>query len=301
MRQGLELENPVSPAAAEIRPAGVRPAARPIPVRGEAKLVLGGNGPASRILHLHQKDPARMLFPQQPRGDLRCGVLVTTSGGLVAGDELDMEIAVEAGAAGLVTPQAAEKIYRSDGPDCRIDIRLSVGADGWLEWLPQETILFQGARLRRHTAVELDRRARLLAGEITVFGRRAMGESFSRGYLRDEWDVRREGRAVWADSFLLDGPVRAIIDHPAGLGGAEAVATAVYAGPDAAKQLAAARRIIGETGMEVRCGATVVGGLLLVRWLGDAYPLRKAFGAFWAAFRHTAGGLPPRLPRLWHV
>lgn len=301
MRQGLGLDNPTSPAAVDARPSTARRAVRPIPVRGEARLVLGGNGPASRILHLHQKDPVRMLFPQKPRGDLRTAVLVTTSGGLVAGDELDIEIAVDAGAAGLITPQAAEKIYRSEGLDCRIDIRLSVGADGWLEWLPQESILFQGGRLRRRTEVTLDRRARLLAGEITVFGRRAMGEIFTRGFLRDEWDIRCGGRAIWSDAFLLDGPVRAIIDHPAGLGGAEAVATAIYAGPDAAKQLATARRILEETGGKSRCGATVVGGLLLVRWLGDAYPLRRAFGAFWAAFRHAAGGLPPALPRLWHV
>lgn len=303
MRQGLQTDSPISPrelpAVVRGRP---RSAGRWNPVCGEAGLVLAGNGPATRIAHLHQKAPLRILFPHRARGDLFTGMLVTTSGGLVAGDEIDIDIKVEAGAAGLVMPQAAEKIYRSEGADCRIGIRLAVGADGWLEWLPQETILFQGARLRRHTTVELDRRARMLAGEITVFGRRAMGETFSRGLLRDEWDVSRGGRAVWADSFLLEGPIRAVIDHPAGLDGAEAMATAIYAGPDAAKCLGTARKILDAAGGDgLRHGISLVGGVLVVRWLGDAYPLRRAFGAFWAGFRYATAGLPPSLPRLWHV
>jgi urease accessory protein len=271
-------------------------------VRGEAGLVLDGNGSATRIAHLHQQDPLRILFPHRPRGDLFAGVLVTTSGGLVAGDELDIDIRAEPGAAGLLMPQAAEKIYRSDAADCRISVRLSAGADSWLEWLPQETILFQGARLRRRMSVELDRRARLLAGEITVFGRRAMGEIYSRGFLREDWDIRQGGRAAWADAFLLEGPVRAVIDHPAGLGGAEAMATAVYAGPDSSKWLATARKLLDELdGDGVRRGVSLVGGILVVRWLGDAFELRRAYGAFWAAFRHATAGLPAALPRLWHM
>ena len=303
MRQGLQPDNLASPREPDLggRDHGSA-AGRSIRVRGAAALVLGGVGSATRIAHLHQKEPLRMLFPRKARGDLITGVLVNTSGGLVAGDELEIDIRVEAGAAGLVTPQAAEKIYRSTGRDCRIDIRLCAGADSWLEWLPQETILFQGARLRRHAAVELDLRARLLAGEITVFGRRAMGETFSDGFLRDEWNIRRDGRAVWADIFQLDGQIRAVIDHPGGLGGAEAVATAVYVGPDAETQLGTARDLMEAGNLEgVRCGASLVGGVLVARWLGDAYPLRHAFGAFWAGFRHSAAGLPPALPWLWHM
>lgn len=271
------------------------------PVRGEAVLALAGGG-ATRVAELYQKTPLRVLRLYPERGDAFAAVLVNTSGGMVAGDSLDVDIRAGAGARALVMPQAAEKVYRSPGPDCHIEVRLSVGADGWLEWLPQEAILFEGARLRRRMSVELDRRARLLAGEITVFGRRARGERFTRGLLRDDWRVLRDGRAVWADAFSLDGDVGAVIDHPAGLGGAEAMATAIYAGPDAAKRLDRAREIVdGATVEGLRSGVTHVGGLLLARWLGDARAVRRSFGSFWAQFRHAAVGLPAALPRLWHI
>ncbi len=286
------------PVRRERLPAG----STAIAVRGEAALRLAGMGSSTRIADLHQKDPLRVMFPHPARGDSLTAVLVTTSGGLVAGDVLDIDIRVDESASGLVMPQAAEKIYRSTGTDCRIDVRLAAAADSWLEWLPQETILFQGARLRRRVSVDLQPRARVLAGEITVFGRRAMGESFSRGLLAEDWALRSNGRLLWADAFRLDGPVREVIDHPAGLGGAEAMATAVYAGPDAKRWLTSVRDILEEQLVGgLRCGATLVGGVILVRWLGDAWPLRRAFGGFWAAFRHRAAGKPAALPRLWHA
>lgn len=285
----------------DLPPSRLDGAAQRRPVCGEVVLELAGGG-ATRVRTLYQKTPLRVLRPYPERGDAFAAVLVNTAGGMVAGDSLDVDIRAGAGARALLMPQAAEKIYRSPGPDCRIEVRLSVGADGWLEWLPQEAILFEGARLRRRMSVDLDRRARLLAGEITVFGRRARGERFTRGLLRDDWQVRCDGRAVWADAFGLDGEVRRIIDHPAGLGGAEAMATAIYAGPDAAKRLDRAREILeAEVADGVRAGVTLVGGLLLARWLGDAAAVRRSFGGYWAQSRHAMAGLPAALPRLWHI
>lgn len=271
---------------------------------GTAEIGFSDAAGTTRLAHLFHSDPLRVLFPTAPPGEIASGTLVTTSGGLVGGDRLD--ILVEAGddARALVFGQAAEKIYRSAGDDTHIDVRLSVAGGGWLEWLPQETILFDRARLRRLTAAEVAPGARLLAGEMVVFGRTAMGEAMTDGLVRDAWEVRRAGRLVWADALHLDDTLADDLADPAGFDGALAFASLVYVGDDAADHLPTARGLLDNAGSVpgLRTGASRLGDVLIVRWLGrEALPLRNAFGAFWAAFRHAAGGLPPTLPRLWHI
>lgn len=253
----------------------------------------------TRLDHLYQHDPLHVLFPTPPAGELPNAVLVTTSGGLVGGDRLELSVSAGPGTAAMATAQAAEKIYRSTGKDSVIDVHLPVGRDAWLEWLPQETILFDGARLRRRTIIDLDAGAKILAGEILVFGRIASGERLSRGLVREEWRVRREGRLVWADALHLEGDMEGIFAEPACFGGATAQATAIYAGDDAPEHLDLARSLLDN---ELRAAATVVNGVLVARWLGpDPARLRRAFGDFWAGFRHGCAGLPAILPRLWTI
>ena len=127
------------------------------------------------------------------------------------------------------------------------------------------------------------------------------GERFSRGLVRDAWDVRRAGALVWADALLLSDDTVAALAHPAGFDGAVACATAIYVAPDAAQRLGDAVRALGDPA-EVRCGATLVNGIVVARFLSRRpLALRVAFGAFWKSFRHAVAGLPPVLPRLWHV
>jgi len=181
-------------------------------------------------------------------------------------------------------------------------VELAAAPGAWLEWLPQETILFDGARLRRATTVAVEADAQVLAGEIVVFGRTAMGETVRRGLLNDRWRIARDGRAVWADALHIDGSFTDILAAPAGFDGAVAAATVVYAGPDPAEHLTAVRDRLSDTGAPVRVGATVVNGIMVVRFLAaDALALRTAFGGFWAWFRNRAGGWPAVLPRLWSV
>ena len=197
--------------------------------------------------------------------------------------------------------QAAEKIYRSAGPDSNIDIALTAGADSWLEWLPQETILFDGARLVRRTRIKVSETGRVLAGEMPVFGRLARRETVRRGCLGERWEVRRGKRLVWADSLLVDGDICARLDAPAGFGGARACATVLYAGPDGERYLEMARALTKDAN-GARAGASLVHGVLVARWLGaDPLALRRSFGRYWTAMRSAAGGLQSCLPRLWHV
>jgi urease accessory protein len=271
---------------------------------GVAEIGFRDDAGETRLAHLFHSDPLRVVFPNRVRGDVPAGTLVTTSGGLVGGDRLDISVAVQERGRALVLGQAAEKIYRSTGADTAIEVMLTVGADGWLEWLPQETILFDRARLRRRTIAEVAPGARLLAGEMLVFGRTAMGEAMTDGFVRDAWGVRRGNRLVWADALQLDERLADDLAATAGLGSALAFASLVYVADDAIDRLATARGLLDELAIPsgLRTGATCLGDVLVVRWLGnESLPLRNAFGAFWAAFRAAAGALPAALPRLWHI
>jgi urease accessory protein len=276
---------------------------RAIAVHGVGRVVYGVDETGTtRLQDLYQSDPVRVLFPTPPRDEIQSATFVTTSGGLVGGDVLELTAQVVGDAAALFYPQAAEKIYRSTGRESRIDVALTVGAGSWLEWLPQETILFDGARLIRRTAADVEPGGRLLAGDMVVLGRTAMGETIHGGVLRDEWTVRRDGRLVWADALCLEGAIAETVAHPAGLAGATALATAVYMADDAAANLTTARDLLAGAPEAVRVGASVVNDLLVIRFLAnDAAPLRHFFGEFWADFRHAVAGLPAALPRLWQI
>ncbi|MGE0719376.1 MAG: urease accessory protein UreD, partial [Alphaproteobacteria bacterium] len=168
------------------------------------------------------------------------------------------------------------------------------------EWLPQETILFDGARLRRKTEADVAPGGRLLALEMVVFGRIARGEAFRRGLLTDDWRIRVGGRLVWADALRLEEPMAPLFDAPAGLAGARAMATLVLVGGDGAAARDAVREV-AEGAPDVRIGASVVGPVMVARFLGaDARNLRSAVIGAVGAVRSRLAGLPHRLPELWY-
>jgi len=272
---------------------------------GVAEIGFGRREGITRLVHLYQRDPLRVLFPAPAVGDPLLAVLLTTSGGLVAGDRLDIGVRVAEGAAAHVTASAAEKVYRSLGPTTEIRQSLSVAAGAALEFLPLETILFEGARLRRETTIELGSGAAFLGGDIVVLGRRARGEGFTRGFLREVWQVQRDGRLVWGDALHLEGDIAGIIDDPACFDGAAAFATMILApaGSDPGGFLDCARKVQSAGATDtVQCGATAIADLVVARWLAsDADALRKAYADLASHLRREALGLPPRLPRLWHV
>jgi len=269
-------------------------------VEGEAKVAFKHSDGETRLADLYQHDPLKVLFPLPGRGENPIAVLASTSGGLLGGDRLGVSLRVAQGAKATFMAQAAEKVYRSTGEDCLVTVSLKAERNSWLEYLPQETILFDQARLRRCTELDVGVGGKALAGEILVLGRTASGESFDTGLVRDEWRVRQNGRLIWADALLLEDNIAETIAHPAGFNGAVACATAVYVAEDAADRLDEARELLSQEG--VRAAATVANGILILRWLGpDALALRKSFGTFWAAFRNRVAELPDRLPRLWNI
>lgn len=275
----------------------------PLAVAGAAEVAFVCRDGATRLAHLYQRDPLRVLFPRSDDPSMPVAVLATTSGGLVGGDRLAIAATVGDGASAHFATQSAEKVYRSTGADCRVDVALTVGRDGWMEWLPHESILFEGARLRRRTAADVSAGGRLMAAEAIVLGRTAREERLTRGLARDAWDIRREGRLVWADALHLEGDLARRIADPAGLDGAVALATFVHVADDAAEHLDLARVLLPANDQcDLRAGATVVNGVLIARWLArDAFTLRASFGAFWSAFRERAGGRAGGLARQWSI
>lgn len=254
----------------------------------------------TRIARLHQAAPLRALFPETCRMDLPVAALTATCGGFTGGDHMTTRIEIGESAAAMAVAQAAEKLYRARDGETRIDIDLRVAAGGWLEWLPQETILFDGARMRRRNRIELAGDGALLAGEILVFGRAARGERLSRGLVHDGWSIRRDGRLVWVDRFHAeDELLAAALDHPAALQGVRAAAMLVHAGPEAASRLPLIRTVLEAEPPGLRCAATVVNGVLIARWMAlDALDLRPSFAAAWTVLRH-ARGLAAHLPTFW--
>ena len=246
------------------------------------------------LKHLFHAAPLRVLFPTPEPDEGPMAALVNVGGGLAGGDSLDMRITVGDGAMAGVTTPAAEKVYRALAEDTRIATRLELGAGATLEWLPQETILFEGARLQRRMEAALAPGARLLAAEMLVFGRVARGERLTQGTLFDGWRIRRDGRLLWADATALSGDVAARLAAPFGFAGAEASGLLLLAAAEA--EALAGRDLMRDAGFDATLARP---GLLLARFLGGATPVREAMARAIPLLRAGVLGLPARLPRLW--
>jgi urease accessory protein len=271
-------------------------------VDGEARIAFRRRADGETALgDLYQRAPCRVLFPTTEAGEPVQSVLLTTSGGLTGGDRTRVSVEVGAQAQATITTQAAEKIYRAlpNTGDAVVQVDMRVDGGAWAEWLAQETIVFEGSRLRRLFTADVAASGRLLAVESIVFGRTAMGEYFDTGMLHDGWRIRCGGRLVWADALHLEGDVRKLRAAPFGFGSTAACSTVLYAGADAPQQLGEARRLLRECALP--CGATSLDGIMLVRIMADdASELRATVMKLIAGIRQAAASLPARLPRVWH-
>ena len=264
---------------------------------GESRVAFDLRAGRTRLGDLYQRDPCRVLFPEPEPGEPPQAVLITTSGGVTDGDSLKMAIEVGPGASAVATTQAAEKIYRAakGGGHCAIDVAVRVAEGASLDWLPQETIVFQGARLKRRSVAEVAPGGALLACEMVVLGRAASGERFQSGLLLDSWSVRRPARSqtarlAWTDTLKVEGET----PLGAGFGAANALATVIGVWDAPQPQFEKARALLEAAG-EVRAGVTLVNGVMVARLLGEATAVRSATIRFLTDFRGR------RLPRVWHV
>ena len=222
-------------------------------------------GPRTSLESLHEAGALRLRLP---RGPNCVATLVNTGGGLVAGDRVEMTVAARPGTDLTLTSVAAEKVYRAgDAAITAVTTHLSVAEDAALAWLPQETILFDGARLDRSLTVTLAGTSTFLGAEMLVFGRLAAGETAMSGLLRDRWRIRRNGQLIFADETALDGAIGALLDRPALGGGARAVGLIVRVGTGQADHLDDLRAAFTGRADTVEAGASLVGDVLVGRLL----------------------------------
>jgi urease accessory protein len=246
----------------------------------------------TRIDTLYEGGCARLKFPRTGRD---CnGVIVNTAGGMTGGDEARWSYKLHEGAHVGLTTQSAEKIYRSDRDVADVRVAIKLGKRASLAWLPQEIILFNGARFSRRLEADLAEGAQLTVLEISVFGRTARGERVTEGSFNDRWLVRRGGRIVFAESVKLEGDIAARLAEPAVGGGATAVATLLHVAPNAERRLGPLRRLLSRAATE--CGASAWDGMLIARFASnDVHALRR--DAALAASRFLKEGLP----RIWSL
>jgi urease accessory protein len=256
---------------------------------GRIALTVAGQDGRTRRTRVHEDGSLRVRFPNVT-GDPLEAVIVNTGGGMTGGDRFAIDLEVGAGACLMAGTTAAEKIYRSTGADAETEVSLSVAAGGRLWWLPQETILFDRARLSRRIDIDLADDASLVMAEAVVFGRAAMGETLGEGAWSDRWRLRRGGRLVFAENARLDGAIAGTLAQPAAAGGGIALATILIAPGDEAT-VAAARALDDQFTGEV--GISAWSGIAVARFIAcDGAVLRHDLIALLAS-------LGVSVPRLW--
>ena len=244
----------------------------------------------TRRRDLHESGSLRVRFPS-PEAEGLSAVFVNTAGGVAGGDRFDIDIATAEGSRLAVTTAAAEKIYRAEGPAARINIALKAEASSHLAWLPQETILFDRARVLRRFDIDLSESASLLLCEIVVFGRAAMGERMLEGEFIDRWRLRRGGRLVFAENIRLDGDIGEKLASPAVAKGGVAIGTALIVPGDEA--LVERIRELSES-FRGEVGISAWNGFAMARFCAqDAARLRADMMAVLGRASGSA------LPRLW--
>ena len=227
-------------------------------------------------------------------------VVLHTAGGIVGGDRLSQSIHLEPNTHALLTTAAASKIYRSNGQQARQTINIEVDAGACLEWLPQETIVFNGAIYRQDLRVELAPGANWLGWEVTRFGRSARGEKFLQGEWRSHTEVWQQGQPLWIDRQWLPGGEETF-NSLHGLAGLPVVASLAWVGQavspeivDKARMLWSAQERQGEAGV-----TQLISGLLC-RYRGSStFEVRNWFTDVWQLLRLSLLGRPVTKPRVW--
>lgn len=258
-------------------------------VKGRAEVHLDAGG----LVHLHQRGSAKAMLPRV-HGDRPEVVFLNTAGGVTGGDRLHYDLRIGQEASAVATTQTAERAYASNSGAADVSIRVDVDAGATLDWLPQETIVFDRSRLNRTSEIDLAADARLLYCETLVMGRAAMGETVTDVRVKDDRMIRRAGKPLLYDPVLITSEMLGDPGQSALLGDARAVATVVLAEQGAEDALSAVRDILA--GANCRAAASAWNGKCIVRLMAhDAWPLRQCLKR---VLTHLRGG---ELPRVWQL
>lgn len=272
--------------------AGISKAKAGAPQRARGRAFVSSKARAGKSVldDLAMSGSMKALFPR-PASDGLDVMLINTAGGITGGDDFALSASAGAGTTMTFSTQACERAYRAIGHAAgRMRSDLSIEAGARLNWLPQETILFEGANLDRSLSIEMEETSSLLMVEPLLFGRLAMGETITSGRFCDVVDIRRSGTPLYLDRVRLEGDIAHQLDRPATAAGARAMAAVVYVAPDAEARLGAARDLLPGT-----AGASLLApDVLVMRVLApDGFALRRALVPIIRLLNHD------EIPRPW--
>lgn len=261
----------------------------------EASLTLGfvAKGDKTVLANRQHYGPLRVQRPFYPEGGVCHVYLLHPPGGVVAGDRLNLNISAAAQSAALVTTPAAGKFYRSAGEQARQSVHLSVATAACLEWLPQETIIYDGAQVVNDTCLELAHGARFIGWDMLILGRPAANEGFSYGEVDLSWRILRANQLLYCERLRLDAQA---FNARWGLNGLAACGT-LFAYPATIHHLELVRGVIAESAGR---GVTLIEDLLICRALDARVDrLREFMQQVWVAIRQDIVQRECCIPRIW--
>ncbi|MFN6564836.1 MAG: urease accessory protein UreD [Nostoc sp. ChiSLP01] len=267
---------------------------------GKLNLVYADRRNTTQLIYTHQQAPLKVQRPFYPEGQKVChSVILHTAGGVVGGDRLSSHIHLQPHTRALITTAAASKIYRSNGLQARQNIQIQVDAGACLEWLPQETILFNGAIYQQDLRVELATGASFLGWEITRFGRSARGEKFLQGEWRSHTEIWQQGVPLWIDRQWLPASEE-VFQSFHGLAGKPITGSLVWLGDAVSPEIVEKIRVLGNGVGEI--GVTRLEHGLLCRYRGDSTSeVRNWFIDIWQVLRVSFLNRGKCIPRVWQV
>ncbi|HEY9846594.1 MAG TPA: urease accessory protein UreD [Candidatus Caenarcaniphilales bacterium] len=269
---------------------------------GSLQLGFARQGQVTQLIHNRAQAPLKVQRPFYPEGSRVChAVILHTAGGMVGGDRLGLDLQLNPHAQALLTTAAAGKVYRSQGLVAKQSIQIQVAAGACLEWLPQETIVFNGALYQQDLRVELAPGATWLGWEITRLGRTARGEHFLQGSWRSRTEIWQQGSPLWIDSQWLQGGTE-MLTSPHGLAGQPVVATLAWIGPTSPDLVTEARRRWTAVERQGEAGVTCLSQGLLCRYRGFATgEARHWFIGVWQLLRLCYLQRSACPPRVWQI
>lgn len=273
--------------------------------QAELRLGFADDDSTTRLTERMHSGPLRVQKPLYPEGREVChAIVVHPPGGVVGGDELSIAAHVGQHAHALVTTPGAAKWYRANGKVSQQRVLIDVAPGATLEWLPQETIFFNHADVELRQEVSLAVDAGYIGCDVLCFGRRACGESFDSGQVRQRTSIRRGGKLVWHEQGLLG---KSIMASPLGMGGHTVCATLIAIGPIGQTVPAAALQEIRTQSDEIvaghgKTGATLLKQLCVVRYSGHSSEVaRQVMVNAWRILRPILLGRAAVTPRIWNT
>jgi urease accessory protein len=240
-----------------------------------------------------------------PEGETVChGIIIHPPGGVAGGDELILNVNLQANASALLTTPGAGKWYKANGVAASQHLQFELAGKSSLEWLPQENILFNGSIVDFSAEIHLSQEACYAGWEILCFGRQARGESWLTGNLKQKLLIKRAGKAIWQESAHLQANDR-FFQSSIGLGGNVVSASFVIAAGTVPTELFAQCQqfeIDNASDSKAKFGVSALPEVFSARYIGmSAQSARHYFEGLWHIMRPWYASRSSARPRIWNT